>query len=65
MRTTLFGLYTFVSETTVWRIVQRGEVGAEEENGLWVEKRCLGYRSQVRTDLQPKCDRRCGGVLPF
>lgn len=51
VRTTLIRLYTFVSETTVWRIVQSGEVGAEEENDLQVEKRCLGYRSQVRTDL--------------
>lgn len=36
---------------------------AEEENGLQVEGRCQGYRRQEGADLQPKQDRRWGGVL--
>lgn len=50
----------------MWKMVQRGETEAgEEENGLQVERRFLGYRKQVGTDLYPKYDRGLLWGPPF
>lgn len=53
----------FCSETPAWRMVQRAETGAgEEDNGLQVGRRCLSYRRQLGIALQPKNERGVVGT---